>query len=85
MEVVNISYAMIKLQFKLPQTLIRPPKDSIACPSFSAFLADDVKRKWKNVTDAYKKCLNHEKEITKSGSGYVKAPLHLGSIMNYIL
>ena len=39
MKVVNIAYAMIKLQFKLPQTLISQgfyPKDSIACPCFSA-------------------------------------------------
>ena len=39
MKVVNIAYTMIKLQFKLPQTLISRgfyPKDSIACPCFSA-------------------------------------------------
>ena len=40
MKVVNIAEPMIKLQFKLPQTLINKsgfyPKDSIACPCFSA-------------------------------------------------
>ena len=33
MKVVNIAYAMIKLQFKLPQTLISfYPKDNICMP-----------------------------------------------------
>ena len=39
-KVVNITYVMIKLQFKLPQALINKsgfyPKDSISCPCFSA-------------------------------------------------
>ena len=36
MKVVNIAYAMIKLQFKLPQTLISQGFTRIACPCFSA-------------------------------------------------
>ena len=46
----------------------------IFCPHFCIFIVEEVKKKWKNLTDSYKKCLNREKELTKSGSGAHKIP-----------
>ena len=33
-----------------------------------------MKAKWKNLCDSYKKCLDREREISKSGSGARKTP-----------
>ena len=42
-----------------------------------------IKKKWKNVCDSYKKCLDHGRHICKYVSGLVK--FHLaGCIMSYI-
>jgi hypothetical protein len=33
-----------------------------------------LKKKWKNLYDSYKKCRERERELEKSGSGYTKNP-----------
>ena len=35
---------------------------------------DFAKAKWKNLNDTFKKCLDREREMTKSGSAYSKPP-----------
>lgn len=35
---------------------------------------EDAKRKWKNLTDGFKKCLDRERDQGKSGAAYSKTP-----------
>ena len=38
------------------------------------YLVDFIKAKWKNLYDGFKKCLDRQREATRSGAGYVKPP-----------
>ena len=42
------------------------------CVLFVILLVADAKRKWKNLSDAYKKCLDRERDAQKSGAGASK-------------
>jgi hypothetical protein len=35
---------------------------------------EQVKLKWKNLSDGFKKCLDRKRDLEKSGSGYSKQP-----------
>ena len=40
----------------------------------SIFSVEFIKAKWKNLCDSYKKCLDRERELSKSGSSSFKPP-----------
>ena len=39
-----------------------------------SILVQQVKQKWKNLSDGFKKCLDRKRDMEKSGSGYSKPP-----------
>ena len=41
---------------------------------FVLILVEDAKKRWKNLTDSFKKCLDREREQMKSGAGAMKTP-----------
>lgn len=41
---------------------------------FILSIVEQVKSKWKNLSDGFKKCLDRKRDLEKSGSGYSKPP-----------
>lgn len=56
----------------MPDKIIE--KQASKLPDIFIISATYAKNKWKNLCDSYKKCLDRERDINRSGSGATKPP-----------